>query len=903
MSDSQYGFATAVLTSKAPASAAALVDAALADTQGPVPAGMLEFFTAYAQSVQRHNQSLTNVLQQATAVFPGPSPEHGGLHKAWGALISALQQDIHANDVYFKNLKLDCVGPLRQLHDNDMGFSELVVNSRELGLVASNLSHSASADAEYQWNVKAPQAFDNLENYKRREKQLLFDTVLSFFNATNSRNSKTIAANEKAVNHLLGDFRIDREMEEYLQFLLQRKVAPASAHAGAPPPAQKKRLSSFPRHPDQTSLYSAGTASSGKKPSKLKSKVGSIFGRKNKKQTKANAFNDEAIAESASASSGSRLASRSTESLGRIVEQNKSSQWQHPEELASRNSGHTGAAGQSRLQPAHQPPSTSSLFGVQNQPLKGRTAIKSQPRSNHSPLGAQNLPNFVKYHDDASSSSSENGQQLSMLKKHDINSPVTPHGLHDEIEAPLSAPENTATSNFSLQPPQSLDLLDVARSRQSSGGKYSFEEGDDKSPVATSPRINRQEEVVPGAFEPLEASLPEPNFENPEGATQDISTPASTPIQAPGSVPIAAPVSSESSLSQPSVPSSESLSTSGSFAAGAAGGVLGTGAAVAMDRSYDKQVPPPPPPPSRKVHQPDTVPAMEKPRARRDVNSQIFHNLPGARESFAPPAQLASQDTGNSLLRKNDYFKHFESGSFVESSGLNASVAEVINVTFKDEAITTSQVVGEVAFVYNGVQPAEAPVAVTIPTEFSKVLENSTFVEKLDGQAYRIDTSKILSRTLGGLKYTISLMESQVPIIMQQVWKFEDHQASLMINLKLNPAYSSSARLDNFVVSVALSPLVQSTSASSRPQGSFSKERNRITWRYQAPLLLNATGPDEKLIARFLTNGRGSEHESGVQIRFSAIDPAVTLTTVYSADGQVLPSACHLVSGTYSSHL
>lgn len=852
MSDSQYGYATGVLTSKTPQNAAALVDAALRDTKGPVTAGMLDFFSAYSQAVQRHNQNLTHIVQQATLVFGnGAHPEHGNLEKVWGTLLSSIQNDIHANDVYFKNLKLDCVGPLRQLNDNELGYSELLVNSQELNLVASKLA-SGGSDAEYQWNIKAPQTFDNLENYKRHEKQLLFDCVLNYFNATNSRYSKSLTPNEKAVNYLLGEFRINHEMEQYLQYLLARKVTPAPLADSTSP--QKKRLSSQPLHHDQASLHSANTSSSSKKPSKLRSRVGSIFGRKSKKNAKSNFSTEDVINESESASSTPRLTSKSTESFNKLNAVNPPA----PEKRPSQ-SGRVPA-------PTYQ----------QNKVRESRTP--DFPDDSHS-------PNVVKYDGDASSveSSPPDGKRLSMLKQHDLD-PVTP----EAIAPPLSHPElRQEDSTFLLQPPtQSLELLDVSRSRQSSGGKYSFEEGDDKKPVATSPRINRSDGTVPNGFEPnyssekpnVQPTLPEPDVEAEKN-------------------------------NKPTFPS---VVTGAAAALGA--GVAATAATAAAygaidkkDPYEDKQVPPPPPPPSRKVaHHPTSEsvapPPLEKPKSRRDVNSQMFHNLPGARESFAPPPALVSQDTGSSLLRKSDYFKHFDSGKYVESAGLNASIAEVINVTFKDEELTTSQVVGEIAFVYNGTEGSNSPISLRIPRVFNKVLENNSFVERSGDENYTVDPSKILSRTLGGLKYMINLNESQIPVIIQQIWKFEDHQASLMVNLKLNSAYSDSLRLDNFVVSIALSPDVQSTSASSRPQGSFSKEKNRITWRYPSPLVLNNINSEEKLIARFLTNGKAKEHESGLQLRFSIIDPPAAWTTIYTADGQELPSARHLVSGTYTSH-
>ena len=101
-------------------------------------------------------------------------------------------------------------------------------------------------------------------------------------------------------------------------------------------------------------------------------------------------------------------------------------------------------------------------------------------------------------------------------------------------------------------------------------------------------------------------------------------------------------------------------------------------------------------------------------------------------------------------------------------------------------------------------------------------------------------------------------------MIIQQIWKFEPHQSSLMVSIRS----TTPLVLENFVVSVALNQDIEATSASSKPQGAFNKEKQ--TWRYPQSLALNG---EERLIARFMTNGLGSEHESGVQIKFQVKDP------------------------------
>ena len=145
----------------------------------------------------------------------------------------------------------------------------------------------------------------------------------------------------------------------------------------------------------------------------------------------------------------------------------------------------------------------------------------------------------------------------------------------------------------------------------------------------------------------------------------------------------------------------------------------------------------------------------------------------------------------------------------------------------------------------------------------------------------------------------LKLNEEQVPIIVQQIWKYEDHQSSLMINLRLNTGIEKLV-LNNVVISVALNEDVETLSASSKPQGSFNKDKNRITWRYNQPLVLGGGVREEKLIARFMTNGKGSEHESGVQVKFQLQEP-IKYVSIYE-DGEEIPVVRNMVSGSYSGH-
>lgn len=298
----------------------------------------------------------------------------------------------------------------------------------------------------------------------------------------------------------------------------------------------------------------------------------------------------------------------------------------------------------------------------------------------------------------------------------------------------------------------------------------------------------------------------------------------------------------------------------------------------------------PPPPPSRKVHSTGTT---------RDLASGT-HSV---RDSFVPPQgsermSLISQTTGNSLLRQ-DVFKHFGSGGLIRE-GLNTSVAEIINVVFSGDLVQKAQVLGEIAFNYNSQQPVES-LDVRIPSKFSRFLLNDNLLAQKSPEVFAIHVPAITGKTLGGIKYSMDIDKAAVPLVVKQIWKFEPHQASLIIKLSLNPAYGETLKLENFAISAALDEATQSTSASSKPEGSFNKDMNRIIWRYTEPLQFTAAAPEMKFIARIMTNGLGKEAALGVKLRFTA-ENSPSFVSVMNMAGENISSISSLSSGNYTSH-
>ncbi|KAL3241191.1 uncharacterized protein RNJ42_03283 [Nakaseomyces bracarensis] len=234
---------------------------------------------------------------------------------------------------------------------------------------------------------------------------------------------------------------------------------------------------------------------------------------------------------------------------------------------------------------------------------------------------------------------------------------------------------------------------------------------------------------------------------------------------------------------------------------------------------------------------------------------------------------LKAQSTGSSSSKKTDQslFQHLpdEFAKF----GLNASIAEVINASFKDGVLQSSQLVGEIALNYvkntvmNTPLPAGLELKIANSSKFNRVILNQAFMEKVGDDIFKVNPQFIDSRTLGAVKYSID--GPIVPITVHPVWKFEPHQASVVLTVKLSalvPEDSSEMVLDDFMITVNISG-AETTSALSKPPGTFNKDRKRITWKFKEPLVVKRNDVT-KFIGRFMTEGQASEPENGVMAKF-----------------------------------
>lgn len=994
-----YNYPTSILTETLPEKAALILPNGLNKSQ-QLNEKLTSWFKNYNNCVISYNNQLKEVLQEGSKLINDENkPGFSSFYKYWNCLLTSLQLEIQTNDLLIKNFSLDIVSPLSHLTD-EVKFSELLFNSQELREIVDDISKK-KPNSEIQWNYKAPQIFQNFENFKSDEIQLLFNIVLNYFQIYNAKLAKNLQNNENSSNYLISNFKLEGEMKDHLNYILKTEFESVDPYGNQIQQQQqqmdlqkhgKKKSQPLPAPPIQTPQRE-------KRQSRIKLKVGSLFGRK-KKSSKAST--SESIAENESLHSmgsrptidelivSSRLESRrrsdvSSRLYTNTIQEEQESKIHTPSFYTKPNQQDAQESNSSNRFDSN----FNSSQHSQKQSMKSFQALEPTQKSDK-PAPPTPPATYNKNSGDKSSSSWMTSSNPSKLHspppppphsshkddKYSIGSGVVggvvggavaatagaialkPHSDHDHETQIQSTNEKVLNREDSGSPNQSNDPFG-ANGNYSSTSDVSERNGNvalptppptknsTEAPLASS-TINNVKTFEPPAtpknathaFNDVDESPNFTKFNESESSDSDeeLAETARNRLSMLQRHDIAEEDESRSSQFDPNTVNrhldAPRLSNDKySFEVGDENRINAREGSTDMNSEFLpqkkeelKQIPvpisnpspsnKPAPPPSRKVVQ---HPSDSSAKSRSDINSQNFLNLTQARDSIIAPRRdvgsigtipvggLIAQDTGNSLSRQ-DLFKHFDTTNYVSTAGLNTSIAEVINASFKDGKIVKSQIVGEVAFNYklnesDDVAPTE-PILLSIPNSFNRLILNHDIMEDLGNNMFKLSPVAITSKTLGGLKYLVNLQESQTPIIIQQIWKYEDHQASLMINLKLNSSIKTKVTLENLVVTVALKSDVESTSASSKPQGSFNKEKSRITWRYNQPLILGGNGPhEEKLIARFMTKGKASEHESGIQIKFQIHDSPIKNTSIIDYDQKKeVPGIRSLISGNYSGH-
>ncbi|KAI9886047.1 MAG: hypothetical protein M1823_002167 [Watsoniomyces obsoletus] len=314
------------------------------------------------------------------------------------------------------------------------------------------------------------------------------------------------------------------------------------------------------------------------------------------------------------------------------------------------------------------------------------------------------------------------------------------------------------------------------------------------------------------------------------------------------------------------------------------------------------------------------------PRGRRDVRNTVFvpspqisdvapQDSPGLSPAMKSPRTATAtldehtNSDAQSVRSAHSLQSHAGSKSVrhpeMPGKGLNASIVEAVSATFAQGQITKALIMGELAMVYNapeGSTSSNVQESENVRLENFHVLEkvapNPTIVAAIPDTSgeYAIKLAGITRNTVA-FKYQVHLDENSqathLPIIITPAWRIEPHQASVILQYALNPAFVSSGNKSNRSMSfhhVTFSIHLEGAKTSgcqSKPVGVFTRERSVISWQL-GDVTLEVGAPASKLVARFATEAEGKpgnvetkweirgDAATGVgsQLKLSRLDPS-----------------------------
>ncbi|RDW29158.1 Muniscin C-terminal mu homology domain-domain-containing protein [Yarrowia lipolytica] len=302
-----------------------------------------------------------------------------------------------------------------------------------------------------------------------------------------------------------------------------------------------------------------------------------------------------------------------------------------------------------------------------------------------------------------------------------------------------------------------------------------------------------------------------------------------------------------------------------------------------------------------------------------------YGSMPPPNAPFAQQQQqpLGPDSTGGdagsirSLQSTPNVIKHPELliSEALETYPLRASIVEQINANITETHSDVS-VNGEVAIAY--VPPSSAhttdylQVRLLDPSPFAKFGANPSAVinppsSPSENSLYNVNAHAIKGRTSLGFKYSLTpdAAAQSLPVVITPIWRFEPTQARLMLSIKLSPSFpGEAATLTGGVFSVSVDG-ANTLGAQSKPVGSFSPERRRITWRLgdTQPFIIRKDA-EQRLLCQFKTDGLVHPAATGVEARFT-LTSSLTEGVFEWSDGGDWQPVGHLksfLSGKFNSH-
>ncbi|CAR28241.1 ZYRO0D17138p [Zygosaccharomyces rouxii] len=796
----------------------------------------------------------------------------GDLESIWLAIVDELKADLRASSEFCNTLEEEVIGGLERANENDHRWSQSKKMHSNLSQVAANIDYLVRTndrdgkldELSKRWDTQGPMLFELFETIDHDRLATLKKCALRYQTGYGDYILSTSKQSEESMEKFLEfdpDVEIDRFAREASRYSFQPTPVAVDGASPSPSPAggnREKRKSVFgtvgnighrftSQSTGNTVLHhdlnndefsdgansgsSSGPGTTGKKPqSKLRSKVGSIFG-KGKLRSRRNSemggpqqssiIHEPSDDEYSLRRSGSATHARDTlrdnggDAGPRAADFNKDDDTRGSY-FDGVGAGGAGSGSDTRTAPGgavpggavpestgsgyYQPPN-STVSGSYAEPTPAATAASNLNTSSYGTTDTMNSPNMTQ-------------------------APTRP----------LDRQEPQRSHQQIYDPPQ--QNMGVLRPNSNNAAPLNNVKAPTLPPVRN------------GSIDPMNR-----NSATTENRTSVSGLGASGPVvggldgsDVPSSFPRQGPINNNFAPANSAGQGAPNL-----------GGNIDQGSVPLSSNAGSAGLP------INNIASPEMVSSAEGTResANNLLRSQVTGDL----------TVLNPQVTGPSTSTKGQNVFQHSSLEGTSAYGLNASIAEVISCTFREGIVVDSQLIGELALNYvsntamNTPLPIEINLKIDKANNFSKMVLNQAFIQRTEAEFFKVNPLFIDGRTLGAVKY--SMDNPSPPVTIQPVWRFEPHQASVVLTIKFSPSVPLEVNklvLEDVAVFVSIAG-AETNSALSKPQGSFSKEKKRIAWRFKEPLVLHRNG-EERLIARFITDRTACESENGVSTKF-----------------------------------
>jgi hypothetical protein len=283
------------------------------------------------------------------------------------------------------------------------------------------------------------------------------------------------------------------------------------------------------------------------------------------------------------------------------------------------------------------------------------------------------------------------------------------------------------------------------------------------------------------------------------------------------------------------------------------------------------------------------------------VTSAAVPPRPGAIAALAPEASIAATSDTQSVrsghsLGSFAHVKHPE----MTGPGLNCSIIETVSAVFKDGAVVSTAIAGEVAFVNNPADSGETKEHETIRINnfpnLEKIGPNRIFVQNSSvdqSDQFALDISH-LGKMTPGFSYRVFAEESDTPslgrftpLALKPAWKPQGDKLGLLLQYQLNPSsiFTAPVTLQNVVLVASYEG--KASGAQTKPSGTHLKEKHLVYWRLGDVTL---TSEMQKIVCRVI-GADGVEPKPGhIEARWEYAVDAATETAAANSTGPVIGS-------------